>query len=54
MPKSSIVVLALLALLLVPAHAGGGKLSWVKDYDAGLKQARETGKPAMVYFTADW
>ena len=31
-----------------------GKIDWVKNYPDGLRLARELGKPALVYFTADW
>jgi len=31
-----------------------GKIDWVKNYPDGLRLARESGKPALVYFTADW
>ena len=44
-------------LVMATAHASGGhggKLNWVGDYDRGLAEAQRTGKPAVVYFTADW
>ena len=31
-----------------------GKIDWVKNYTDGVRLARESGKPALVYFTADW
>ena len=31
-----------------------GSISWIKDYDEGLKQARDQGKSIMIYFSADW
>jgi thioredoxin:protein disulfide reductase len=31
-----------------------GKIAWVQDLAEGLKQADTTGKPTMLYFTADW
>jgi thiol:disulfide interchange protein len=40
-----------------PEAVGGkpiGKIQWVKDYREGLSMARETGRPAMVFFTATW
>lgn len=53
-----------LALLLFVLTAAGcfaasgqepaGKIDWVKNYSDGLRLARESGKPALVYFTADW
>lgn len=30
------------------------RIQWVQDLSEGLRLARETGKPAMIYFTADW
>jgi thiol:disulfide interchange protein len=53
-----------LALMLLVLTAAGcfaasgqepaGKIDWVKNYPDGLRLARESGKPALVYFTADW
>lgn len=31
-----------------------GKIEWVFNYAEGLRIARESGKPAMLFFTADW
>lgn len=31
-----------------------GKIAWVEDPAQGLEQARLTGKPAMLFFSADW
>ena len=31
-----------------------GKISFVKDYNRGLDQAYETGKPVMLIFSAEW
>jgi len=35
---------------------GGGKIKWRthKGYDGALTEARESGKPLMLYFTADF
>jgi len=30
------------------------KIRWVQDLSEGLRLAKETGKPAMLFFTADW
>ncbi len=30
------------------------KIQWVTDYREGLSLARETGRPALVFFTASW
>jgi thiol:disulfide interchange protein DsbD len=51
---------ALLVLLIVSGcYAGSeetapGKINWIHDLNEGLRLARENGKPAMLYFTADW
>jgi thiol:disulfide interchange protein len=31
-----------------------GKIDWVEDYTTGVALAAQTGKPIMLYFTADW
>jgi thiol:disulfide interchange protein len=53
--------LALILLVLTAAGCSAasgqdaaGKIDWVKNYPDGLRLARESGKPALVYFTADW
>ncbi|MBI5581076.1 MAG: thioredoxin family protein [Deltaproteobacteria bacterium] len=53
------LALILLALTAAGCFAASGqdsaaKMDWVKNYPDGLRLARESGKPAMVYFTADW
>jgi protein disulfide-isomerase len=35
-----------------PAPADG--IAWRTDFDAALAEARQTGKPALLDFTADW
>jgi thiol:disulfide interchange protein len=32
----------------------GGKIEWRRDVDAALAEAKKSGRPAMLYFTADW
>lgn len=55
MTRNAILVAAVGLLALAAAHADdGGKLPWGKDYAQGLEQAKKTGRPAVVYFTADW
>jgi thiol:disulfide interchange protein len=50
----------LLVLLLVAGCWAGSedtstaKIRWVQDLSEGLRLAKETGKPAMLFFTADW
>lgn len=50
----------LLVLLLVTGCWAGSddnpatRIQWVQDLSEGLRLAKETGKPAMLFFTADW
>lgn len=54
--------LAGLAALLVasPAFAQGlgeghkGAIPWVEDFEEGMAQAGRSGKPIILYFSADW
>jgi thiol-disulfide isomerase/thioredoxin len=43
---------------VIPMPIGGqdtiGKISFYTDYDTGLDQAYETGKPVMLVFSASW
>jgi thiol:disulfide interchange protein len=53
------LTLILLVLTAVGCFAASGpdpagKIDWVKNYPEGLRLARESGKPVLVYFTADW
>lgn len=34
--------------------AGGGKISWLTDLPPALAKAKETGRPIMIDFYADW
>ena len=34
--------------------AGGGKIRWLTELNPGIAQAKETGRPIMVDFYADW
>lgn len=36
------------------AAVGTGTIAWVYDFDEGMAQARESGKPAMVDVFATW
>ncbi|MGE5258572.1 MAG: thioredoxin family protein [Hyphomicrobiales bacterium] len=54
-------ILSLLLVLLLVAGCWAGsedtstaRIQWVPDLSEGLRQAKETGKPAMLFFTADW
>jgi thiol:disulfide interchange protein len=56
---SRALALALVLLLVTGCFAGpddnpAAKIRWVQDLTEGLRLAGETGKPAMLYFTADW
>jgi protein disulfide-isomerase len=50
--------LAPILLLIVACSPAGDDsretIAWVEDYQQGIQLANETGKPAMVFFTADW
>jgi hypothetical protein len=55
--KRSMMAMAALAVLALPATAGGGgkiKFREGKDHDAALAEAKATGQPLMLYFTADF
>jgi len=54
-----ILSLLLVLLLVTGCWAGSedtpiAKIRWVQDLSEGLRMAKETGKPAMLFFTADW
>lgn len=36
------------------SKGSGGKIEFLLDVEAGLGQAKQGGKPAVLYFTADW
>ena len=44
----------LLLLALLQEAPRGGKIEWRRDIDEALAQAKKDGRPAMLYFTADW
>jgi protein disulfide-isomerase len=50
--------LTLILLLLIACSPSGEErretIAWIDDYQRGMQLASETGKPAMVFFTADW
>lgn len=48
-----VMPLALAAFTALPAVAGGGKITWT-DATTGMAEARKTGRPIFMYFTADW
>ena len=47
-------VLSAILLAGGTAWAGGGKIKWETDYAKGLSEAKASGKPILIYFTADW
>lgn len=56
---SRIIGFLLVLMLVTGCFAGAedtpaAKIQWVQDLSEGLRLAKETGKPAMLYFTADW
>ena len=48
------VLLSALILAGGTAWAGGGKIKWETDFKKGSTEARNSGRPIMLYFTADW
>ena len=53
------LALTLVLSLVTGCFAGtddnpAAQIQWVQDLTEGLRLAKETGKPAMLYFTADW
>jgi thiol-disulfide isomerase/thioredoxin len=49
----------LLVLLVVGLGLGGWKYAhsgdgWIHDFDEGVTASRESGKPMLVFYTADW
>ena len=57
--QKHIVIFALLILFIAACSsssqdAATGKIDWVEDYNTGVALAAQTGKPIMLYFSADW
>jgi len=48
-----VTVLPVLAFSFAALSQDGGKISWRKDVVRALKDAKEAGKPTMLYFTSD-
>lgn len=61
-PRSTLlaILFGLLLFLLGPPEAAGfaraqwERDGWVTEFEAGLKRARPSGKPAFVYFDSVW
>jgi thiol:disulfide interchange protein len=49
-----VVLLAVSGCLAASEDAAPAKVQWVHDLSEGLRLAKESGKPAMLFFTADW
>jgi thiol:disulfide interchange protein len=49
-----LIVLTAAGCFAASEQDSAGKIDWIKNYPDGLRLARESGKPALVYFTADW
>ncbi|MBU2488359.1 MAG: thioredoxin family protein [Proteobacteria bacterium] len=52
-------LLALFAVTALTACKGSSgpsasAINWVTDYQAGLEKAQKTGRPVLVFFTAEW
>lgn len=43
----------LLMFVLAQESKHGGKLPWIKDYEKGTQERKDTGGGAIVYFTKD-
>jgi len=59
MRATSMLAAAAAAVLLGAAPAAHaedhrGKVPWVENVEEGLKKAKQTGLPVMLFFTADW
>ncbi len=50
----AMAVLAITGCFGESDRSSAGKIEWVFNYAEGLRIARESGKPAMLFFTADW
>ena len=48
------LVALVFAAIVAVQDGGSGKIEWTKDVANGLEQAQKSGKPVMLYFTADW
>jgi hypothetical protein len=50
--KSLCTSLAILGAAL--AASAQDQVTWIHEWDTGLKEAKASGKPIFVMFTADW
>jgi len=49
-----LLLLGVTGCLAASEDAAPGKIQWVQGLSEGLRIAKESGKPAMLFFTADW
>jgi hypothetical protein len=57
MQRSFWAAAAVAVALAAPAYASGdheGKIPWIKEPAEGFQQAKLSGKPILLYFTASW
>jgi len=50
----ALLLLRGLGLVGAPVHSGSGKVEWRTDLAAAEAEAKSTGRPLMVDFSADW
>ncbi|HSR54195.1 MAG TPA: thioredoxin family protein [Acidobacteriota bacterium] len=54
-PRYALLFVLLLSLLSLPCLAGGSdEVEWVRNYADGIALAKETGRPVVIDFWADW
>lgn len=53
MVKAMLACLAGLLLTATAAAQDGGKIPWNKDPQEAIKAAKKSGKPMMMFFTAE-
>lgn len=49
-----LVLVAVTGCLAGPEDPAAPRIQWVQDLPVGLRQARESGRPIMLFFSADW
>ena len=46
--------MTLILLFLSAIQERGGQIEWTFDVERGLDASKRSGRPVMLYFTADW